>query len=150
MRQKAKKLLHLNPKTLEILVGILIAAKGFWLYLDRTYFFFPPQFKDLMNAPFIDATFMVVGLLLFLLAIIPSKLGIARDIDIGGHKIRFNSWSVKTNLIKVCLVICGCFMLALALLAVTHGMFTPEYRMGHTALADSFIFIVIVLTAGDA
>lgn len=51
---------------------------------------------------------------------------------------------------KVFLVLAGVVCMVLALLQITHGIFTPYYRMGHPALGDLIIFGFVYLTACDA
>lgn len=51
---------------------------------------------------------------------------------------------------KVFLVIVGIVCMVLALLQLTHGIFTTFYRMGHSAWGDLIIFGFVYLTACDA
>ncbi len=51
---------------------------------------------------------------------------------------------------KVFLVLVGVVCMVLALLEITHGIFTPYYRMEHPAWSDLIIFGFVYLTACDA
>ena len=53
-------------------------------------------------------------------------------------------------LTKVFLVLAGVACMVLALLEITHGIFTPYYRMEHPAWSDLIIFGFVYLTTCDA
>lgn len=120
-----------NVRSIEIAIGIVTLIKGLWLYHDRRYFFYPPKWQDVMNNQYIDIFIALVGLALVITALLKQT-----------PRVR--------NVIKTLLLLCGVIMLFIGLLQLTHGMFTPEYRMGHSALGDIFIFYIVVLTAGNA
>lgn len=128
--------LHLTPRNVEMLIGLVLLVKGVWLYVDVNYFFYPPNLRVVMNNSLLDIGVMLVGITLFVCALIQDK-------------VKENYFKEVTLLIKIMLVLGGIVMLALALSQMTHGIFTPDYRMGHTALGDLFIFFVIDLTASD-
>ncbi|UOC05424.1 hypothetical protein [Lactobacillus johnsonii] len=52
-----------------------------------------------------------------------------------------------TLLIRTLLVVCGGIVLGLAFLQLGHIIFTSEFRMGHTAIGDVVLFLLIVHVA---
>lgn len=130
------KHLHLTPKNVEFLVGILLIVKGIWLYHDTHYFFYPPSLKTLMNNDWIDLLIILIGLILITCVLFKPT--------------NETSFKVRRLLIRLCLIVGAIIMLVLGVSQIFHGIFTPLYRMSHTALGDLFVFFVIDLTASDA
>ena len=117
-------------KQIEVLLGVTILIKGIWLATERQYFFFPPQISPALNTPYLDGFMMIVGLLLI------------------GFSLQKKRTKFTVNTIRTLLVISAVIWLFLALIQATHGIFTPEYRMGHPALGDFFIFCIITIIIG--
>lgn len=128
----------LTVRNAELLIGLFILGKGFWLFHDSHYFIYPPQFENIENSRYIDCTLILLGILLMLFAFLIPYI---------------NNTKYKIMLIiasKVFLVMVGIVCMILALLQLTHGIFTPFYRMGHSAWGDLIIFGFVYLTACDA
>ena len=139
MFQQLKRLkCKLNVRNSEILIGLFILGKGLWLLHDSHYFIYPPQFQSIENSRPIDLFLIFLGIFLVVFAFLVPY---------------FKSTNKKIELIimaKVFLVLAGVVCMVLALLQITHGIFTPYYRMGHPALGDLIIFGFVYLTACDA
>lgn len=128
----------LTVRNCELLIGLFILGKGAWLFHDSHYFIYPPQFENIENSRYIDCTLILLGILLMLSAFLIPYI---------------NNTKYKIVLIiasKVFLVMAGIVCMILALLQLTHGIFTPYYRMGHSAWGDLIIFGFVYLTACDA
>ena len=128
----------LTVRNCELLIGLFILGKGTWLLHDSHYFIYPPQFENIENSRYIDCTLILLGILLMLSAFCVPYI---------------NNTKYKIMLIvasKVFLVMVGIVCMILALLQLTHGIFTPYYRMGHSAWGDLIIFGFVYLTACDA
>lgn len=135
LKQWKGKLTVINA---ELLIGLFILGKGVWLFHDSHYFIYPPQFENIENSRYIDCTLILLGILLMLSAFLIPYI---------------NNTKYKIMLIiasKVFLVMVGIVCMILALLQLTHGIFTPFYRMGHSAWGDLIIFGFVYLTACDA
>ena len=139
MKRKLQKVRSkLNVRNSEILIGLFILGKGLLLYKDSNYFIYPPQFKGIENSRLVVAVLVSLGLLLIMSAfLVPYVKKTKRKIQL-------------IILSKVFLVLAGAVCVSLALLQLTHGIFTPFYRMGHQAWGDLIIFGFIYLTACDA
>ena len=128
----------LTVRNCELLIGLFILGKGTWLLHDSHYFIYPPQFENIENSRYIDCTLIILGILLMPSAFLVPYI---------------NNTKYKIMLIiasKVFLVMVGIVCMILALLQLTHGIFTPYYRMGHSAWGDLIIFGFVYLTACDA
>lgn len=128
----------LTVRNAELLIGLFILGKGVGLFHDSHYFIYPPQFENIENSRYIDCTLILLGILLMLSAFLIPYI---------------NNTKYKIVLIiasKVFLVMVGIVCMILALLQLTHGIFTPFYRMGHSAWGDLIIFGFVYLTACDA
>lgn len=125
---------RLSVKNLEILIGLFALIKGIWLLHDTQYFFYPPNFTWIMDNSIIDTLIALTGVVLIVSSLIASK----------------TQTTLWINISKGCLVIVGVVALLLLLLQLTHGLFTPDFRMNHTALGDGFVFVATYLTASDA
>lgn len=117
-------------RQIEVLLGLTLLVKGIWLASERSYFFYPPQLSPALNTPYLDAFMIIVGLLLV------------------GFSLQKKRTRLTVNTIRTLLVISAVIWLFLALIQATHGIFTPEYRMGHPALGDFFIFCIITIIVG--
>ena len=117
-------------RQIEVLLGLTLFIKGIWLVSEREYFFYPPQLSRAMNTPYLDAVMILAGLLLVIFSLQKKRT------------------KTIVNTIRILLVISAVIWLFLALAQATHGLFTPEYRMGHPALGDFFIFCIITIVVG--
>lgn len=149
MLQTLKDKLHLTPRNCITIVSLTLIFKGDLLLKDRAYFFYPPKYESLMNSNIIDMGIILIGVLLLALILVPIPRGVIKKINLFGRHTEFDAGAVYVNTLKALLVISAFIMLTLALLQITHGIFTPRYRMGHSALGDMFIFAIIALTASD-
>lgn len=113
-------------------------GKGLWLLRDSHYFVYPPQFESIENSRYIVIGLIILGLLLIVSAFLVPYIKDTKK------KIQLIIIS------KVFLVMIGAVCMILALLQFTHGIFTPYYRMGHSAWSDLIIFVLAYLTACDA
>ena len=128
----------LNIRNCELLIGLFILGKGVCLYHDSHYFIYPPQFQSIENSRYIDLGLILLGALLMITAfLVPYMRSTKRKIQL-------------IIVSKVFLVLAGVVCMVLALLQITHGIFTPFYRMGHSAWGDLIIFGFVYLTASDA
>lgn len=89
-----------------------------------------------MNNDWIDLLIIVIGITLVVCVLIKPT--------------NKTSYEIKRLLIRLCLITGAIIMLVLGVSQITHGIFTPLYRMSHTALGDLFVFFIIDLTASDA
>ena len=128
----------LNVRNCELLIGLFILGKGVGLYHDSHYFIYPPQFQSIENSRYIDLGLILLGALLMITAFLVPYMKTTK------RKIQLIIVS------KVFLVLAGVVCMVLALLQITHGIFTPFYRMGHSAWGDLIIFGFVYLTASDA
>lgn len=129
---------RLTVRNCEILIGLFMLGKGLWLFRDSHYFIYPPQFQNIENSRYIDIGLIILGLLLIVSAFLVPYIKDTKK------KIQLIIIS------KIFLVMIGVVCMILALLQYTHGIFTPYYRMGHSAWGDLIIFGLVYLTACDA
>ena len=139
MKKQIKRLkARLTVRNCEILIGLFMLGKGLWLLRDSHYFIYPPQFESIENSRYIDIGLIILGLLLIVSAFLVPY-------------IKDKKKKIQLIIIsKVFLVMIGVVCMILALLQYTHGIFTPYYRMGHSAWGDLIIFGLVYLTACDA
>jgi hypothetical protein len=128
----------LTIRNCELLIGLFILGKGVWLFHDSHYFIYPPQLENIENSRFVVIILVILGLLLMTSAFLVSYIKETK------RKVQLIILS------KVFLVLVGVACVTLALLQLTHGIFTPFYRMGHQAWGDLIIFGFVYLTACDA
>lgn len=138
MKQLKQLKSKLNVRNSEILIGLFILGKGLWLFRDSHYFIYPPQFESIENSRYVDLALILLGILLMVSAFCVPYISNTK------HKIQL------IILAKIFLVIVGVACMVLALLQITHGIFTPYYRMGHSAWGDLIIFGFVFLTVCDA
>lgn len=139
MKQELQKIRSkLNVRNSEILIGLFILGKGLLLFKDSNYFIYPPQLENIENSRFVVIILVILGLLLMTSAfLVPYIKETKRKVQL-------------IILSKVFLVLVGVVCVTLALLQLTHRIFTPFYRMGHQAWGDLIIFGFVYLTACDA
>lgn len=65
MLHQLKTVLHqLKTNSLYVIISLIIFGKGLGFYLNRTFFFYPPNFAWLMNNVYLDFLMMLMGLIL--------------------------------------------------------------------------------------
>ncbi|RVU71768.1 MULTISPECIES: hypothetical protein [Lactobacillus] len=139
MQQDLEKIkAKLNVRYSEILIGLFILGKGLLLTKDTKYFIYPPQWKQYENSKYVAIGLIALGVLLMAFAFVTPYV----------HKTKTKIQIIIIT--KILLVMAGVVCMALALIQLTHGAFTPYYRMGHSAWGDLIIFGFIYLTACDA
>lgn len=52
---------RIKHNTLYIIIGLVIFAKGLCFHLEPPFWFYPPNFKDLMNSPYFNVIMMFFG-----------------------------------------------------------------------------------------
>ena len=139
MKKQIKQLkARLTVRNCKILIGLFILGKGLWLLSDSHYFVYPPQFESIENSRYIEIGLIILGLLLIVSAFLVPYIKDTKK------KIQLIIIS------KLCLVMIGVVCMILALLQYTQVIFTPYYRMGHSAWSDLIIFGLVYLTTCDA
>lgn len=139
MKKQIKRLkTRLTVRNCKILIGLFMLGKGLWLLRDSHYFVYPPQFESIENSRYIEIGLIILGLLLIVSAFLVPYIKDTKK------KIQLIIIS------KLCLVMIGVVCMILALLQYTQVIFTPYYRMGHSAWSDLIIFGLVYLTACDA
>lgn len=117
---------NINNNFEQSLAGISIALIGASLWLDRNYFFWPPELTSTMNDQRLDITILILGIGLLISALI-------------NNKSKF--WQ------HLLLILCGAVIFMLALTQLWHGFLAGQMRMAHTVIGDFIIFILIVRAA---
>lgn len=136
IRAYLNRKLNLSARNVEMVLGTYAVIKGLWLYSEKNFFFYPPSWTWIMDSSYLDIAIFLIGLLLLIFAVCETKYEPLA--------------TIRTNAIRVLLVMLGMIMLWLASLSIVHGIFTPDFRMAHSALGDLVIFVIIALTASDA
>ena len=137
MIQKFLNRLSLTPRNAELGISLVLILKGLLLSWASGYFFYPPELAAYLNNNYLDLLFTLIGTALLISSTMRERI------------FDYKTHNVALNIEKVSLVLAGVAFLALATFQITHGAFTVEYRMGHTALGDMFCFYITVLTARD-
>lgn len=137
MIQKILNKLSLTPRNAELGISLVLILKGLLLSWASGYFFYPPELATYLNNNYLDLLFTLIGISLLVSSHLKRRLS--------DEQAKY----VALNIEKVSLVLAGVSFLALATFQITHGAFTVEYRMAHTALGDMFCFYITVLTARD-
>lgn len=126
MTKLKQYLVNLKLNDLQVIIALAMIAIGGSLWYDRHYFFWPPNLQSALNDWKIDIFILLVGIVLFFVTAF-------RPDD--------------TLLIRTLLVVCGGIVLGLAFLQLGHIIFTSEFRMGHTAIGDVVLFLLILHVA---
>lgn len=91
MEKKLKKMEHLTKlwyrirnNSLYLIFGFYSFFAGLVLLTHRRPFYYPPQFKSLMNSPVIDGAFIVFGILMIFYSMSTIKNNRITGILIGG------------------------------------------------------------------
>ena len=117
---------NINENFEQTLAGASIIAIGASLWLDRDYFFWPPELTATMNDQRLDITISVLGLALILMAITDNKS---------------KAWQ------HIFLILCGSVVCMLGCTQLWHAFLAGQMRMAHTVIGDVIIFILIIRAA---
>lgn len=117
---------NINNNFEQFLAGASIIAIGASLWLDRNYFFWPPELTRTMNDQRLDIIITVLGLGLLLMAITGN---------------RNKAWQ------HIFLILCGSVVCMLACTQLWHAFLANQMRMAHTVIGDFIIFILIIRSA---
>lgn len=112
--------------TLQLIISIWTVVIGLFLFDDRTYFFWPPNLKNIENDMRLDTLIVITGLALFLCTILFVK----------------NKW-----IIGVLLVAVGAISLALASLTFMHVIMAHYLPMILMAFCNLVLFILTLIVA---
>lgn len=112
--------------TLQLIISIWTVVIGLFLFDDRTYFFWPPNLKNIENDMRLDTLIVLTGLALFLCTILFVK----------------NKW-----IIGVLLVAIGAISLALVALTFMHVIMTHYLPMALMAFCNLVLFILTLIVA---
>lgn len=112
--------------TLQLIISIWTVVIGLFLFDDRNFFFWPPNFKKIENDMKLDALIVLIGLALFLCTILFVK----------------NKW-----VIGVLLVMVGAISLALAALTFMHVIMTHYFLMVLIAFSNLVLFTLTLIVA---
>lgn len=123
MRQLLQRL---NNNSLYVIISLLIFGKGLGFYLNRKFFFYPPQFAWLMNNVFLDYSMMIAGIGLLVYVCLPSN----NNFVLG----------VLLAIITVLLAIITC-------IEIEHVIFAGEIEFVQNAISNSAIIGFILWTA---
>jgi len=122
-----RRLCHnIDNNFVQFVIGASIIAIGASLWLDRNYFFWPPELTKAMNDQRLDLIIIFLGLGLLVMAMT-------------GNRNR--AWQ------QIFLILSGSVIFMLACTQVWHAYLAHEFRMGHTVIGDVVIFIFIIWIA---
>ena len=121
-----KLLSNANENFDQTLTGLAIIAIGVLLWVDRNYFFWPPELRSMMNSELVDVFFMFLGVGILLCALTGNK---------------------NKALQHTLLILAGAAMLMLAVTQWWHVRFAGEFRMAHSIISDCVTFILILRCA---
>ena len=110
----------------QALASVAVIAIGASLWIDRNYFFWPPELTSTMNDQRIDIVILLLGFCLLISALT-------------GNKSKF--WQ------HLLLILCGAAIFMLALTQLWHAFLGGQMRMAHTVIGDFVIFCLIVRAA---
>lgn len=109
------------------LVGLAMVGNGATLFVDRNYFFWPPQYSDLMNDQRIDMLMCFTGIALMLLAM--------RDF------LKLKHSEMLTGLL---LGLSAFLVMSMIIVEITHTVGAGEFRMSKTAVDDIILLMGII------
>lgn len=84
MKHLIKLWYRVKHNSLYLIFGYYSFLVGMVLQSNRRQFYYPPQFKSLMNSPIIDWSFLILGILITVYSISPIKNNRITGILIGG------------------------------------------------------------------
>jgi hypothetical protein len=120
---------NINNNFNQTIIGISMIATGIFLWLDRSYFFWPPQLSAMMNSEYWDGIFIFLGAGLLACAFFDNQ-----------NKVLQHSF----------LIAAGAVVLMLAVTQWWHVAFAGEYRMTHSVISDLVIFVLILRCAAKS
>ena len=110
----------------QALASVAVIAIGASLWIDRDYFFWPPELTSTMNDQRIDIVILLSGICLLISALTNNKSKL---------------WQ------HALLILCGAVIFTLALTQLWHAFLGGQMRMAHTVIGDFVIFCLIVRAA---
>lgn len=124
---KLKQFWHnIKVNDLQAMIAVMVTLIGLSLWVNRTYFFWPPMFAPELNDEGLDAIFICVGVALFVCTGLGDK-----DKDI----------------VRWLLAACGAIAAFCFTAGICHGIFGGEPHMAQTAIGDALLFALIVHVA---
>lgn len=127
LRHRLNQLYHqVKNNILYLIIGTLIFSKGLGFYLNRRFFFYPPQLAWLMNNVFLNNAMMTVGIALLVYVCLSSN----NNFVLG----------VLLAIITVLLAIITC-------IEIEHVIFAGEIEFVQNAISNSAIIGFILWTA---
>lgn len=124
-----KLISNVNNNFNQTIIGISMIATGIFLWIDRSYFFWPPQLSTMMNSEYWDMIFILIGTGLLFCAFFDNK-----------NKVLQHSFLIAS----------GAAMLLLAVTQWWHIVYANEYRMTHSVISDLVMFILILRCASKS
>lgn len=106
----------------QTIVGLAVIAIGSVLWLDRNYFFWPPELKGLMNNVWLDRAILIMGTGILLCALTGNRA----------------KW-----LQHLLFIVTEPTMIILAIAQLWHVIYVGEYRMGYTVICNVVICLLI-------
>ena len=106
--------------------AIGVVAIGISLWIDRKYFFWPPELTQAMNDQRLDIIITVLGLGLLIMAITGNKN---------------KAW------VQIFLILCGSVICMLWFIQLWHAKLAGQTQMAHTVISEATIFILILRAA---
>ena len=123
------KVLHnLKQNRWKFTIGLLVLAIGLCLLATPDYFFWPPQYKNLMNDDGIDVFIIISGLLLILYSLS----------NLHSNKIA-----------SVLLAISAAIVASITFIEIIHWQFAGMFRNNLTIVLAIFAVVVIFLVSYD-
>lgn len=127
LHHRLNQLYHqVKNNILYLIIGTLIFSKGLSFYLNRRFFFYPPQLAWLMNNVFLNYAMMTVGIALLVYVCLPSN----NNFVLG----------VLLAIITVLLAIITC-------IEIEHVIFAGEIELVQNVISNSAIIGFILWTA---
>lgn len=106
----------------QTVVGMAVISIGAVLWLDRNYFFWPPELKGLMNNVWLDRTILIMGTGILLCALT-------------GNRVKW--------LQHFLFIVTEPTMIILAIAQVWHILYAGEYRMEYPVILNIVICLLI-------
>lgn len=111
---------------LQALISLWVTGIGLFLYSDRHYFFWPPDWSNVENDIRIDTFIVLVGLVLFLCTIFGLR---------------------NRKIIAILLVCSGAISLSMATLSLLHVVMSSYWVMGLNVIGELILFSLVLLVA---
>lgn len=123
------KVLHnLKQNRWKFAIGLLVLTIGFCLLATPDYFFWPPQYKNLMNDDGVDVFIIIAGFLLMLYSLS----------NLHSNKIA-----------SILLAISAAILTTITFIEIIHWYFAGMFRNSLTIVLAIFAVIVILLVSYD-